>query len=293
MKKIKEKLLNIITLGSYKRRKRPTKLENYTKDLRELTLNYQTKELQKEHKNPLNKFGKKCFSQTDEDGITIEILRRINCLEKGNFAEFGPGDGMENNTLILKSLGWKGFWVGGETLRIETNSKNDFLFMKEFVTLKNIIHLAIKGKKHIGDKDLDLISFDLDGNDIYMVEELLKNNFKPKIFIVEYNGKFPPPVKWQITYNENHIWEGDDYFGASLTTFYEMFKSYDYKLVCCNTHTGSNAFFIRKDFESLFKDVPENLNDLYVSPRYFLHNVFGSHSFSHPQSLKTVNKLFE
>ena len=32
MKKIKEKLLNIITLGSYKRRKRPTKLENYTKD---------------------------------------------------------------------------------------------------------------------------------------------------------------------------------------------------------------------------------------------------------------------
>ena len=130
MKKIKEKILNIITLGSYKRRKRPTKLENYTKDLRELTLNYQTKELQKEHKNPLNKFGKKCFSQTDEDGITIEILRRINCLEKGNFAEFGPGDGMENNTLILKSLGWKGFWVGGENLRIEINSKNDFLFMK-------------------------------------------------------------------------------------------------------------------------------------------------------------------
>ena len=48
---------------------------------------------------------KKCFSQTDEDGITIEILRRIGCLEKGTFAEFGPGDGMENNTLILKSLG--------------------------------------------------------------------------------------------------------------------------------------------------------------------------------------------
>ena len=55
MKKVKQTILNILTLGSYKRRKRPTKFENYIKDLRELTLNYQTKELQKDHKNPLNK----------------------------------------------------------------------------------------------------------------------------------------------------------------------------------------------------------------------------------------------
>ena len=128
MKNIKEKILNAITFGGYKRRKRPTRAETYIKDLRELTLNYQTQELQKAHKNPLNKFGNKCFSQTDEDGITIEILRRLNILEKGNFAEFGPGDGMENNTLILKSLGWNGFWVGGEELRIETK-KNDNLTM--------------------------------------------------------------------------------------------------------------------------------------------------------------------
>ena len=40
-------------------------------------------------------------------------------------------------------------------------------------------------------------------------------------------------------------------------------------------------------------DVPKNIEDLYVSPRYFLHNVYGSHSFSHPQSAKTINKLFE
>jgi len=47
MKKIKEKILNILTLGRYKRRKRPSKIENYIKDLRELTLNHQTQELQK------------------------------------------------------------------------------------------------------------------------------------------------------------------------------------------------------------------------------------------------------
>jgi hypothetical protein len=293
MKKLKHTILNILTLGGYKRRKRPTKLENYIKDIRELTLNYQTKELQNKHKNPLNKYGKKCFSQTDEDGITIEILRRIGCLENGYFAEFGPGDGMENNTLILKSLGWKGFWIGGENLTIKVKSNERFSFIREFISLKNIIELTLKGKEEINCDDLDVISFDLDGNDFFLVDELLKNNFKPKLFIVEYNGKFPPPIKWNMNYDEKHIWDGSDYYGASLATFNELFEKNDYKLICCNSHTGSNAFFIKKEYLKLFDDVPKNIEDLYVSPRYFLHNVYGSHSFSHPQSAKTINKLFE
>ena len=293
MKKFKHTILNILTLGAYKRRKRPTKSENYIKDIRELTLNYQTKELQKAHKNPLNKFGKKCFSQTDEDGITLEILRRIGCIENGYFAEFGPGDGMENNTLILKSLGWKGFWIGGENLTIDAKSNEKFCFIKEFISLKNIIELTLKGKKEINCDYIDVISFDLDGNDLFLVDELLKNNFKPKLFIVEYNGKFPPPIKWRMNYNEKHIWDGSDYYGASLASFNELFENNDYKLICCNAHTGSNAFFIKKEYSKLFDDVPKNIEDIYVPPRYFLHNVFGSHSFSHPQSVKTINKLFE
>jgi hypothetical protein len=73
--------------------------------------------LQNSHPNPLNKFGAKCFSQNDEDGIILEILRRINLLgSEGVFAEFGVGDGTENNTLILASLGWTGFWMGGKIL---------------------------------------------------------------------------------------------------------------------------------------------------------------------------------
>ena len=35
-------------------------------------------------KNILNKSGKKFFSQSDEDGILLEILRRIK-IDKGNF----------------------------------------------------------------------------------------------------------------------------------------------------------------------------------------------------------------
>ena len=55
-------------------------------------------------------------------GITLEILRRIGCLYHGTYAEYGDGDGTENNTLFLTALGWRGFWVGGETLRPNINA---------------------------------------------------------------------------------------------------------------------------------------------------------------------------
>ena len=78
------------------------------KSVHDLLLSFQTYQLQNSYLNPLNKFGKKCFSQSDCDGITIEILRRLNIINKGTFIEYGVGDGLENNTLILKALGWKG-----------------------------------------------------------------------------------------------------------------------------------------------------------------------------------------
>jgi hypothetical protein len=51
----------------------------------------------------------------DEDGITFEIPRRIG-LADGVFAEFGVGNGVENNTLAPAAAGWTGFWVDGEDL---------------------------------------------------------------------------------------------------------------------------------------------------------------------------------
>jgi hypothetical protein len=279
------KIKNIVTLKKY--RNKPSKAEKHIKDIREMILSYQVKSLQKSHKNPLNAYGQKCFSQTDEDGITIEILKRINSINKGVFAEFGVGRGTENNTLILKAQGWNGFWVGNEKLAISYKESEGFYYIKDYITLDNIIALVQKGLKSINKDKVDVASFDLDGNDYYLIETLLKNNFKPKLFIVEYNAKFPPPIKWIMEYNKSHIWEKDDYFGASLSSFNDLFERNEYKLICCNSHTGANAFFIKKEFLYLFNDVPKNIEDLYVEPRYLLHTNFG-----HTQSLKTINQFF-
>lgn len=287
MKKLKNIIFNFSSLGLYKKIKKPSKLYYAVEDLRELILNYQNEQRTIFEKNPLNKFGKKCFSQTDEDGITIEILKRIGILHNGTFAEFGPGNGMENNTLLLKSLGWKGFWVGNENLKIDTSKDQSFFYMKEFITIRNIIELVNKAKTKLNLLDLDVISMDLDGNDYHLLEELLKNKIKPKLFIIEYNAKFLPPIKWVMKYVENYIWDGTDYFGASLASFEELLMRNNYTLVCCNSSTGANAFFVQKEFKKYFSDVPDDINKIYVPPRYKLPISYG-----HKQSIKTIQSLF-
>jgi hypothetical protein len=66
------------------------------------------------HANPLLRFGEKYYSQNDEDGILLEIVRRIGLGSNATFLEYGVGNGFENNTLIWLMSGWRGGWVGGE-----------------------------------------------------------------------------------------------------------------------------------------------------------------------------------
>jgi hypothetical protein len=258
------------------------------RDIKELILLGQTRQLQLEHPNPLNRFGRKCFSQTDEDGITLEILRRLGRLEGGVFAEFGVGDGMENNTLILAALGWKGFWVGGEALRFRVAERTParFCHLREWITLDNVTALARRGLGAIGADQLDVVSLDLDGNDFYFLERLLTDGIRPKLYIVEYNAKFPPPVAFKIAYDPQHTWKEDDYFGASLASLRDLFARFSYRLVCCNSQTGANAFFVDEAHGGAFSDVPADIDRLYVGPRYVLPERHG-----YPPSARTIELI--
>ena len=234
--------------------------------------------------NPINRRASKCFSQSDEDGIIFEILRRINFINgSGVFIEFGVGSGDENNTLSLLNLGWKGVWVGNEPLKINHKSIKNLNYLSSWVTADNIITVASEGLANINQENYDLISMDLDGNDYYFIDMLLKNNFLPKIFIVEYNGKFPPPMKFKMPYDEKNTYQENDYYGASLQSYSELFSKYNYMLVCCNLMTGVNAFFVRNEYSACFADVPSDINDLYVFPNYHLLKKIG-----HNTSILTI-----
>lgn len=224
--------------------------------------------------NPLVKKGEKYFSQNDEDGILIEICRRMK-IEKGHFLELGVGNGLENNSLILLMLGWQGAWLGGEDLAFELPQGSRLRFVKTWITRENCLELIDSATGSESDpvskstKDIGFLSIDLDGNDVYVLETILQSGLRPRIVVVEYNGKFPPPIRWRVTYDAAFQWAGDDYQGASLQDFVDTLEPAGYQLVACNI-TGVNAFFVRTDCvpPGAFDDVPREILQLFAPADY-------------------------
>jgi hypothetical protein len=225
-------------------------------------------------------FGYQVFSQNDEDGIIQHILARLpqEQLTK-SFIEIGCGDGLQNNTHLLALQGWRGYWVDGSQENIDAigalGNSDKLKAVCRFVDKENIGTLIKEACAFLRTKDIDFFSLDIDGNDLHLVTEALRH-MTPKIVCIEYNAKFPPPLSFAIRYNPAHVWQSDDYFGASLQAFIDALK--DYQLVCCNL-AGVNAFFVRKDYAGAFTFYPPE--KLYQKARYRL-----SHASGHPSSMK-------
>ncbi len=229
--------------------------------------NVKTRQLN--HPNPFTRYGGKTFSQSDEDGLTLEIIRRLN-IQNGTYCEYGVGDGTENNTLVLAALGWRGFWVGGEDLAFSWQTAKRFGFVKNWITQDNIIELHNEGRALAKVDKVDVVSLDLDGNDLHLVAKLLASGILPRLFIVEYNSKFLPPIRFTITYNASHTWNRDDYYGASLQSFADLFAEHGYRCIVCNAASGSNAFFIKNEDADKFPEVPNELSLIYSEPHLYL-----------------------
>lgn len=234
------------------------------------------------HPNPFVRFGAKVFSQSDEDGLTFEILRRLG-IQNGSFLEFGVGKGTENNTLALAASGWSGEWFGGETLAFTMPTQSKVRFNEVWISRENIISLMHNALERMQVKDADLVSMDLDGNDLFLIREILSKGYRPRVWICEYNAKFIPPIEFSIEYSATHKWSRSDYFGASLTSISKTFEAHGYRPVCCNAHTGANVFFVQAQDFCLFPEVPEDLEKIYATPNYNLLNFYG-----HSASIETI-----
>jgi len=254
--------------------------------LHDAVLRAQWREAIAHHPNPLNRCGAKYFSQTDEDGITLEVLRRL-AIESGSFIELGVGNGLENNTLILLALGWRGVWIGGEPVAFNHRlNPSRLVFRQDWITLDNLLALMADGQREVGFDGIDVLSIDLDGNDYHFIRAILEHRIRPKLIIAEYNAKFPPPVKWCMAYNRDHRWDYTDHYGVSLASLDELMRRHGYSLICCNAHTGANAFFIADADLDKFGDVPKDIHQLFCGPRFELYRRWG-----HPPSPKTIEQM--
>ena len=209
----------------------------------------------------LNDYEEHIYSQNGEDGIVKKLIDFIYGDDKYNkyYVEFGVENGSECNTRILREeYTWTGLLMDG------SNENNNINLKKEFLTKENIIDLF---KKYNSPKNINLLCVDIDYNDFYLLKEILQE-YECDIIIVEYNSTHLPNEDKIVYYNPTKMWDGTNYFGASLLSFNKLLNKYNYTLVCCD-NKGVNAFFVNNKFIDKIKTINiGNVNKLYKPPKY-------------------------
>jgi hypothetical protein len=237
-------------------------------------------ERNKEEKRLL-RYGRKIYSQSDEDGIIDEIFKRIGTTSR-RFIEIGVGDGLENNTVWLLRQGWSGTWIEGSPelgkkilARFAPVIESGRLrILAEFVTRDSAARLARDGAF----SGVDLFSLDIDGNDYHIVDAI--DMFDARVVVIEYNAKFPPPYRFAMKYDADYRWDLTDNFGVSLAAWDDLLRAKGYSLVGCNI-SGSNAFFVRTDLVNGKFCEPLTPENHYEPARYWIISGFVS---GHPAS---------
>ena len=231
--------------------------------------------------------GRKMFSQNDEDGIIIEIFRRIGTTNQ-TFVEFGCGDGIENNSYALLFQDWNGLWIDGSPKNIgkickglpKTIASGQLKISESFITKDNINELI---SANITDAEIDLLSVDIDGNDYFVWDAI--TCISPRVLIMEYNAKFAPPVRYCMDYNPKHMWDYSDHGGVSLKFIEEKAAAKNYALVGCSL-SGANAFFVRTDL------LDDKFEQPYTAEKHYepTRPHFAKIKAGHPSSFQTLEK---
>lgn len=208
----------------------------------------------------LSAFEQRFYSQNGEDGVLLKIFELIGT-ESKYFVEFGVQDGTQCNTRYLRQeRGWRG-------LLMDASSRDpDVNLQQELITAENINLLF---DKYNVPASFDLLSIDIDYNDFY-VWSAIEERYAPRVVVIEYNATHLPHEDKVVYYDPNIFWDGTNYFGASILSFYKLARKKGYSLVYAEKR-GVNLFFVRDDVLNKCNSTFKNVNCvecLYKYPRY-------------------------
>ena len=151
---------------------------------------------------------------------------------------------------------WSGLVIDGDFKNIKY-IKEDFIYWKyditaiqSFITRDNINELI---SCYTSQKDIGLLSVDIDGNDYWVWESI--NCINPRIVVCEYNSVFGPNKKVTVPYKSDFVRSKEHfselYFGASLAAFCHLAEQKGYDFIGTSS-AGVNAYFVRKDLSEPF-----------------------------------------
>lgn len=184
----------------------------------------------------------KDYSQHGESKVLHELANLLG-INKGTFLDIGAGDGFHlSNTNYFKQLGWN-----GESFDIDNKGNNEVI--ERMIDLSNMPN----GK-------VDLLSLDIDGNDYWILEQLLLN--RPKIICFEINSQLPLGEVLVMPYDECHIWDGSHHYGMSFMAACLLLESHNYMIY--DVVSSTNIIATRKEYG--IKPKPYTISHTYSHP---------------------------
>lgn len=193
----------------------------------------------------------KKYSQCGEEGYLEYILSNIPSEDRNNFLiDLGAGDGfsLSNSRYFIE----KGF----QCILIDGNNHDNEQVSEHFITADNIIDLL---RSYFCPLRPDLLTIDLDGNDLYIMEQVA-SDYRPKVIVAEFNPIWGEGVSKSIKYNPDHRWNDDDFYGFSFAAGLKFAEKHNY--TCVFQNDDLNMYFV--DNEVLMKSLGVNLMDLFI-----------------------------
>ncbi len=199
---------------------------------------------------PLREVGCRVYSQFEEDGMLL-CLFAVMGMGKKRFIDVGSGDCISSNCANLAiNHGWFGLFIDGDENSLRRgydyyiNHPDTRLAPPKFLPARierENINQLISHTDMLG--DLDFMSIDIDGNDIWIWDAL--ECVSPRVMMVESRVQYGMR-NIAVPYDRNFQYPGihENYAGASPMAFATLAKRKGYRLVGANAY-GFNLIFVR------------------------------------------------
>lgn len=182
-------------------------------------------------------------SQNEEDGILLELFRRIGTTDR-RFVEIGCGVNGGNTGFLAADCGWSGLMVDARKGAVEKSAAK---FASERVTVikRRVTRESLDGmlKKFGFVGSIDLLSIDVDGIDYWLWDGLTA--CQPRVVIIEFNWLWGAERAVTVPYDPDFdISKGGTraYRGASLNALVRLGDRVGYRLVATER---VNAIFVQ------------------------------------------------
>ena len=241
------------------------------------------------------------FSGHGETQAVKQYLKN-DSLDFNYFVDIGASDGVSSSSTLefAKMPNWHGLSIEYDDSKF---SKLQYVYRK----YKNI---SLANKKVTPDSIVDILhdyevpknfsflNIDIDSYDLEVSKSLFQLGYRPDIVSIEINEKIPPPIYFNVKYDQEHFWQGDHFFGCSLTAAIEEFSKFDYLLA---EFRLNNAIFVNLikfpeltaknasiAYEEGYKSI-KNRKELFK----YNHDVEILHELNNDEKIVFINNLFK